>query len=418
MIDSLDQGGAERSLVEMVGGFTAAGIDVTIAVLRGGGVFTEAAVGAGASIVELGGFTGTGKRPRPTRMSGEVVSLQGRRGKGMPAHVRAVGEVIERRSAELVHTTLFEASIAGRTAAALRGVPSVTSVVNTPYGPDQLTGLRRSIGVRAAQALDIATARLVDRFHANASHVADTMSARLLVPRERFEVIPRGRDAARLGRRTPERRARVRATLGIDASTPVVLCAARHESLKGLDTAIEVVSRLLVDRPKLRLLIAGREGNQTQSLRRLISSAGAGDTVELLGHRDDVADLLAASDAFLLPSRREGLPGVLIEAMALEVPIVATDLPGVREVLGIGPGLLARPDDADRLGALLRKALGGEDASRSGQWDPAGATTDLRQRFEQHHTIEAVTSQMTDLYRRVHERHASRPHHRPGRPGR
>lgn len=86
--------------------------------------------------------------------------------------------------------------------------------------------------------------------------------------------------------------------------------------------------------PNAGLIVAGRSGDVTEELEGLAEGLGLGGSVRFLGVRADVADLMCAADVFVLPSRWEGMPGVLIEAMALEVPIVATDLLPTREVLG------------------------------------------------------------------------------------
>jgi glycosyltransferase involved in cell wall biosynthesis len=82
------------------------------------------------------------------------------------------------------------------------------------------------------------------------------------------------------------------------------------------------------------MVIAGRDGNATNSLQALARELDIVDRVQFLGHRSDVADLMVAADVFVFPSLWEGLGGVLIEALALEVPIVSSDLDATREVLG------------------------------------------------------------------------------------
>lgn len=371
LIDSLDQGGAERSLVELLPAYADRGIQTTVAVLRAGGVFTAAAEKECAGVVTLD------------------TSPQ------WPAKARRFGDLISRRRPDLVHTTLFESNVIGRAVAAAHRVPVVSSLVNTPYGPDQLTGIRRSIGVRSAQVLDASTARLVARFHANAAHVADTMERRLWIPRDRIEVIPRGRDDAALGRRTPERQARVRESLDIPAEAPLLLVVARHEKQKNLETAIEVLTQVRQEHPSAMLLIAGREGNETQNLKGLIASRSLDRSVRLLSHRDDVPDLLAAADLLLVTSRREGFPGAVVEAMALETPIVASDLPGTRDVLGDTATSLPHPDDVDAFADAVSSALN----------KTSDQTEARRHRFERELTVDTVADAMIDLYDRAIREH-------------
>jgi glycosyltransferase involved in cell wall biosynthesis len=107
------------------------------------------------------------------------------------------------------------------------------------------------------------------------------------------------------------------------------------------------------------LVIAGRVGNATNSLHRKTAELGLADHVQFLGHRTDVGDLLAAADVFVFPSLWEGLGGVLIEALALEVPIISSDLEATREVVGRdgSSGLLVAPGDAEALASMIGDVL-------------------------------------------------------------
>jgi glycosyltransferase involved in cell wall biosynthesis len=371
IIDSLDQGGAEQSLVDLAPHLANEGVDLTIAVLRPGGMLEPRAQSAKARIIHV----------QPTdRRRQRVERLQ---------------DVIEEHRPELVHTTLFEADVAGRVAAARRSVPVVSSVVNTAYTPDH----RRAPGLRPyrvllAQATDLATAQLVRKFHTNAASLVAPMSRRLLVPRRRWEVIPRGRDDDVLGTWSAGRRTAVRDALGIGDEGPIVLAAARHEYQKGLDVLLDAISIIRRDQPDVTLLLAGRDGNRTAALRYQATRLGLDDNVRFLGKRDDVPDLMVAADVFVLPSRWEGLPGAVIEAMALETPVVATDLPGVREVLGpeLLRSVIVPVGDASALASRIV-----ETADR----DQAAWTASARERFLRRFTTRRIASEMVDFYARA-----------------
>ena len=233
------------------------------------------------------------------------------------------------------------------------------------------------------------------RFHAISGHVAELMAARLRVPRERIEVVPRGRDPAALGARSTARREAARAALGLGAGTPLLLAAARHEHQKGLDVLLAAFLAVAEGAPGARLAVAGRDGNQTPRLRAAVERSGRGNSIRLLGPRSDVAELLCAADVFVVPSRWEGFGSVLLEAMALEAPIVASDLPAVREVVGDdSAALLVPPDRPDALAAAVTAALA----------DPAGAARRAgraRERFLARYTIDRVADGMAGFYGRA-----------------
>ena len=370
LIDSLLPGGAERSLVALAPHLAATGVEVQVATLHDRpGLQDELAAGG----VALSCLAGRGGRA------------------GWAA--RAARHVATVRP-DLIHTTLFEADVAGRVAGLVGRTPVVSSLVNAAYGPEQrdAPGLGRG-RLAAAQGLDMLTARRVRRFHAVTTWVADAMSLRLRIPRQRIDVVPRGRDPHLLGERTEERRHRSRRALGVDEGTPLVLALARQEHQKGLDVLLDAVPALLAVRPGAVVMIGGRPGNQTRLLEGKVAELGLEASVRFLGARRDVGDLLAAADVFVVPSRWEGLGSVLLEAMALEAPIVASDLPPVREVLA-GHARLVPPARPDVLAAAVVEVLadGASAAVRAAA---------ARRRFLEHFTTARVAQQMAAFYRRA-----------------
>lgn len=370
VIDSLQPAGAETSLLSMAPHLGDAGIDLEVA--------------------HFGRQPGLG--PKFERLGVPVTAVQGSRA----GRVRQLRQLVRSREVDLVHTTLFEADIAGRLAARWSGVPVVSSLVNVAYGPTQREALELPRWkVEGARALDLITARLVSRFHAVSGVVASEMGERLRIVPDRIEVIPRGRDRKHLGVRSSDRRARVRRDLGISPTTPVIVVASRHERQKGVDVAIDAFAIVRRSRPDTRLLLAGREGNATPEVQAAIERAGARSSIDVLGLRDDVPDLLAASDVFLFPSRWEGLGSVLIEAMALEIPVVASDLPVLREILV--------DDDGTELAGFAPVGASAILAERC--LDALGGQRDLvaraHARYERVFTSDRVARRLADMYRRA-----------------
>jgi glycosyltransferase involved in cell wall biosynthesis len=372
IIDSLTRSGAEQSLVSMAPHLLRRGIDLEVAYL-----------------VERPGLL---NELRATGVETHAIT----QARSRPARVRALRSLIGARRPDLVHTTLFESDVAGRVAARLAGVPSVSSLVNVAYGYEQ----RRDHSLnpaklRAALFADRLTAKLPVLFHAITEHVATRMAAKLRVPRDHIEVIPRGRDRDSLGFASSERRNAVRASVGLPSNGVVLLAAARHEYQKGLDVLIEAMPLILAETPDAVLLIAGRTGKQTQILNERITALGLDRAVRLLGVRDDVPDLVVASDVFVLPSRWEGFGGVLVEAMALNTPVVAADLPPLREVAAETVEY-CEPEDADLLARSVISVLDDHDGARA-------RAASAAQRYEAKFTISRVAEAMSAFYSRALE---------------
>jgi glycosyltransferase involved in cell wall biosynthesis len=146
--------------------------------------------------------------------------------------------------------------------------------------------------------------------------------------------------------------------LGIPPDRLVVGAVGRLSDEKGFDLLIRAADRLLRRGIDLELRIAG-EGPERPRLERLIDDLGRGDRIRLLGYQAGTVELYEAMDVFALSSLREGLPNVLLEAMALEVPAVSTRVAGVPRLIRDGrEGLLVEPGDADGLAEALARLLG------------------------------------------------------------
>lgn len=372
LIDSLIAGGAEQSLALLAPQYTRRGVALDVAYLyERDNVWRSAIEDAGARVFSLAGEHG---------MPGAVIRAR-----------RLLGE----RRPDVLHTTLFDADIVGRCAALFTRTPVVTSLVNEAYGAEQQRNPSlRPWKLRAAQLADAVTARRVTRFHAVSTNVARVMAERLHVPASRIDVIPRGRDQSELGERDDARRAETRAALGVGEGDELVLALGRHEYQKGFDVLIAAFAELRRTRPRVRLAVAGREGNVSAALEAAVIAGDGADAVEFLGFRADVPALLCAADVFVSASRWEGSPGSVIEAMALETPIVATDIPAVREVLGLGDtAVLAPVDDAPALARAIASALD----------DPESRTRAVaaRARFLECFTVDRVAERMISFYERA-----------------
>ena len=308
------------------------------------------------------------------------------------ATARGVARVLREQEPDLVHTLLFWPDVIIRPLARVLGFRVVTSLTNEYYGPEHRANSKYGApGVFAAQLADFLSARCARRFHAISQRSASVMSRRLWLRSSRVDVIYRGRDLAHFGRRDPARRDAARAALGVGDET-LFLCVGRQDYQKAHEVAVKAFSRLSNSRGRARLVLAGRPGGNTATLTDALAELGHPDNIHLVGERSDIGDLLSAADFFVMPSRFEGLGGSVVEAMALEVPLVLTDLAIFREVADERAWFFQR-DDVDDLAAVLERCLTTP--------YPSGWTSDLRARVEEHFDIRGVAKDVASFYFRA-----------------
>ncbi len=175
------------------------------------------------------------------------------------------------------------------------------------------------------------------------------------VPHERSVLIENGIDTRQFARSRTRQEAKHR--LGIPAERPVIGAIGRLSEEKGFDLLIQAVDRLLASGVDVELCIAG-EGDQQERLGELIRSLHREDRIRLLGFQPDTTSLYEAFDVFALSSLREGLPNVVLEAMAMGIPVVATRVAGVpRLIRPEENGLLVDLGDIEELGSSLGRLL-------------------------------------------------------------
>jgi glycosyltransferase involved in cell wall biosynthesis len=221
--------------------------------------------------------------------------------------------------------------------------------------------------------------------------VRDRMIARGEVAPDAVTVIPNGITPPDLSLLTPA--PDVRERLGVAPDDVLIFCASRLEPEKDVTTLIQAMPRLPVS-PAVKLVVAG-DGSQEAALRAKVNDWHLNDCVSLLGFRADVMSLAADADIFVLRSKMEGFGLVLLEAMSLAKPVVATAAGGPLEIVDHGAtGLLVPPSDPGALAAALRNLI----------LDP-GTRTAMGQhglrRFRDHFTADRMAAETLSLYRRV-----------------
>jgi glycosyltransferase involved in cell wall biosynthesis len=291
------------------------------------------------------------------------------------ANPAAVGQLLAFASwcrsinAAIVHTCDLYANIFGLPGAALAGVP-----VRIANRREILTGDKSPAKLRTQRLAYRAAHAVV----ANSSAARDQLE-REGVPVDRLRLIANGLDVGRFAPATP--RSNIRR----------IVMVANLRPEKGQDTLLAAAPHILQRYPDASFTFVG-DGPRREALETLTRALGITERVRFLGESRDVAPILAEHDLFVLPSRSEAFPNALIEAMATALPVVATDVGGIPEVVRPGiNGRLVQPDDA---GALAGAVLALMD-------DPAAAAAlgrAARADVVRHYTIDRMVERFEQLY--------------------
>lgn len=267
-----------------------------------------------------------------------------------PASFARVVRFLRRVQPDLLQTYLVYADVLGvlasRPAGVQRVVVSVRSKLNEPKFWPVLAFYRLA-------------APLVRSFLFNSSATAAWYRRRGIVS-SNFAVIPNGVEAPVL--QPVADRAEARRALGLPGEGPLVVSVAKLRKEKGHRYLLEAVSKLVRPFPSLSLALVGT-GPLEGRLRREAAALGIADRVSFLGNRTDVWRILRSADAFVLSSFYEGMSNALLEAMTAETPIVATDLPENRTLVGPDAALLVPRRDSTAIASALREILADPNAA-------------------------------------------------------
>lgn len=307
--------------------------------------------------------------------------------------------LFRRERPDVVHTHTAKAGALGRLAAALAGVPvRIHTYHGHVLGGDYFSPQKTAFFRGVERALSILTHRLVVLTHAQ----REEMSARMAVAdAEKFAVVPLGLElepfvagVARAEARAIAR-ASARSKLGLDPDDVVLGIVGRLVPIKNHELLFDAVPHLL-DRaqPRLRILVVG-SGEREETLKEHARERGIEEHVRWLGWRRDLPDIYPAMDVLALPSKDEGTPVAVIEALAAGVPVVARDVGGVAEVVENG-----------RWGRLVRKPEAFADALAATITDPpspetrAAASRSVLERYG----LERLVRDLEEIYRTELER--------------
>lgn len=357
-------GGTERVIYNLARAFHGTDFDVHAASLKGPGELQSLLAMAGVPATNLN---------MTSRLDIPVIARLRR--------------LIREFKPDLLCTYLFHANHLGRIIGRLSGVPRIITV------QESVDAWRRW----PHNLVDRVTSRLVDRFIANSMAVRQRFHEFSGVATDRVEVIHNGIDLEPFRAPDSHRRAAVREDLGLGDDEVAFITVAHVNPYKGHGHLVEAAADIVKTHPQARWLFVG-SGRADEGVRKQIQGSGLQEQVRMLGVRNDVPDLLNAADVFVLPSLWEGCPLSILEAMAAGLPVIASHVGGVPELVRQGEsGLLAGPGKAADLARAMQALL--DDAvlrSRMGRQGRVRALAEFG--------IEHQAARTRDLYNQVLER--------------
>jgi len=360
LVTELDPGGAERVVHDIAAGLDPERFDPLVISVR-------------PATGEVAGWLA--RADVPVRS----VESRGRLGLG---DARRLARILSEERVEILHAHLVRAIHLGAKASHRAGVRAVVATVHDiqrMLGRLRLSAMRRAAGRLDAVACVSEAAR-------------EDLVARVGIAPGKARVISNGVDPARF--EGPFDRDATRRSLGVDEDAFVVMSLGRLRPEKGHDTALRAMVGIARGEPNARLVIVG-DGPERARLERLASRLGLGARAVFVGQREDVGAVLAAADCMVAPSRYEGFGLAAAEAMAAGLPVVASNVYALPELIEDGvSGILVPSDEPGRLvQAVLRVLRDGDLAQALG----AAARERVRERF----TLDKMLRSYETLYEDV-----------------
>jgi glycosyltransferase involved in cell wall biosynthesis len=332
LIDSLDLGGAQEVVVNIVRGADRSRFGHEVATLHGQGIYFRRLMEAGVRVHSLS----------PA--------------KWLPAYIPGLASLLSGSRFDILHCHLIASNVIGKPLGRIMGVPVI---INHDHTNDPSRGTNPLI-----LGLETWANRLAAHTIAVSASCRDFLVRREGVANDRVSIIHNAIDTTRF---TPSaaHRAAARSRLKIPAEGPVVAGVGRLNPQKNFSLFIEIAGLVAARNGDTRFLIAGT-GPEEALLRSKASALGLDGRITFAGYVADPRDIYNSCDVLLMPSRFEGLPMTLLEAMAMEVPVVASRLDGIAEVVTDNrDGFLIRPDDAAAFASTVTALIGDPERRRS-----------------------------------------------------
>ena len=372
LIDSLGHGGAEHLLAGYLREMPELGVVAEVCALqeRDGNPLAQSIRQLGVPVHTL-----------------EVTRLR------RPDAYAQVARTVKAAFPDVVHTQLEFSTILGGLAARRFGIPMI-STLHTIGRPRHWTSADLRFRTEAW-----ALRRFADRVVAVSEWARREYLELLRLPPDRVVTIHNGVDIDRF-RVQPSVRAEARTELGISQEAPLAITVAVLRPPKGIDDMLGALSGAIRRIPDLHYLIVG-DGPARRDLERSVTERALEDRVTFAGNRSDVPRMLAAADLFVLPSHSEALPTAVAEAMASGLPVVATRVGGIPEMVDDNTGILVEPGDEQGLATAIGDVL--TDVERRRSLGRHGAQT-----AADHFAVRRQASRLVAEYRALTQQRQSR----------
>ena len=303
--------------------------------------------------------------------------------------------IMRRERFDVVHTHTPKAGLLGQLAARLAGVPVVANTLHGFYFHDDMKPIPRRFYVWMERVAAKCSDTILSQ---NREDMVTAIAERIASP-EQLKWLGNGIDLARFDRRrvADSTLEELRGEIGIDPNAPVIGFVGRLVEEKGILDLLQAAKAVIEAIPKAQFLIIGPyDEEKPDALRPEVAERyGVAPSCRFVGMRNDMPELYALMDVLVLPSYREGFPRAPMEASAMEVPAVVTDIRGCREAVDHGEnGLLFPVGDAHALAQSLIELLG--DDERRAQMGATGRRI-AEDRFDEQKVFDRVLSEYERL---------------------
>ncbi|MGB8522182.1 MAG: glycosyltransferase [Candidatus Acidiferrales bacterium] len=328
VIDSLDVGGTESQMVQVVLRLDPRFYDVTVATLRAGGPLTKVLEGAGIRIIEF---------PKRRTMLSVQAAYQ----------LIRMAWFIRREKIDVVHAHDLWANLMAVPAAWLAKAPVIISSQRNLATLSWYTPSRKKVIQRIH--------RMATRVITNSEAGREFVIKEFEIPPKQVHVLHNGVNSERFCRIESDRR---KSFPALKSNAKLIINVANmNREVKGHTVLIEAARTICDAIPEVVFVLIG-DGPLRPRLEEIVQSHGLADHFLFMGHREDLPDILSCGDLFVLPSLAEGLPNSVLEASAVGLPVVATSVGGIPEIIDDSvTGLLVPPRNPQALAKAIVQIL-------------------------------------------------------------